>query len=292
MPLTSNLRAGLLLTCCVVATSDVKAQLPDPKMPQDERDRSRFSWQYLNPPELQFSCVGMSDSEENKLAELLAKGERHQQLAAARELWQGHSRRQAANVIKYLAGPPPGGEGYRKLQREIDDALKPQAILRELKEGDYLWGTWLAFLRPHEELVPTLLAGLKDKPPRDLGARGKGKSEFFPETMLALGNSGDARALAPLLELLKSDDYRIAGNAANALGYLGNSDAELKLIEALAGENGWRQVNACGALAKFGSRKALPALEKLAKDDRFTGALNVKGMAEDAIERINNREKR
>ena len=292
MPLSSSLRAGLLLTCCVVAISDVKAQLPDPKMPQGERERPRFSWQHLNPPELQFSCVGTSNDKEAKLADVLEKGEPDLQLAAARELWEGHSRRQASNVLKYLAGPPPGGEGFRKFQREIDAALKPQAILRELKEGDYLWGTWLAFLRPHEELVPTLLAGLKDEPPRDLGARGKGKSEFFPEAILALGNSGDARALEPLLELLKSDDYRIAGDAANALRYLGNADVEPKLIEALAWDNGWRQVKACGALGKLGSRKALPALEKLAKDDRYTGALNVKGMAEDAIERITKREKR
>ena len=84
-----------------------------------------------------------------------------------------------------------------------------------MTEGDYLWGTWLAFLRPHEQVVPTLLAALKDKPDRTLPAGRKGKSEFFSETMLALGNSGDARALKPLLELLKSDDYRIAGDAAN-----------------------------------------------------------------------------
>src|SRR5262245_22913141 len=180
MPWSSSLRTALLLTCCVIASSDVKAQLPGPKPSQGERERPRFSWQHLNPPELQFSDAGTSNSKEEKLAELLTKGEPHQQLAAATELWDGHSRRQAANVIKYLAGPPPGGDGFRKLQREVDAALKPQAILRELKEGDYLWGTWLAFLRPHEELVPTLLAGLKDKPPRDLGARGKGKSEFFP----------------------------------------------------------------------------------------------------------------
>jgi HEAT repeat protein len=133
---------------------------------------------------------------------------------------------------------------------------------------------------------------LKGKPPRELGVGGKGKSEFFPETMLALGNSGDARALGPLLELLKSDDYRIAGDAANALGYMANAEAERRLIEALAGDNGWCQVNACGALAKFGTRKALPALEKLARDERYTGALDVKGMAEGAIERITKREKR
>ena len=262
-----------------------------PRGATGERRLSRLSWQYLNPPELQFSCAGSSDTQEEKLAELLVKGEPHQRLAAARELWEGRSRRQASNVLRYLAGPPPGGEGFRKLQRETDAALKPQSILRDLKGGDYVWGTWLAFLRPHEDLVPTLLAGLEDKPPRGLGVRGQGKSEFFPETVLALGNSGDARALGPLLGLLKSDDYRIAGDAATALGYLGDADAEPSLIEALASDNGWRQVNACGALAKIGTRGSLPALEKLAKSDRPTGALSVRGAAEFAVQRITEREK-
>lgn len=290
MPLSSCLRAGLLLAGCFVAMRDGTAQLPDPKLPQAEKERPRFSQRYLNPPKLQFSCAGISDPEGDKLAEVVTKGDPPQQLAAARELWRGHSRRQASHVLQYLAGPPPGGEGFRQLQREADAALKPQAVLRELKEGDYLWGTWLAFLRPHEELVPTLLAGLKDKPPRQIGARGKGKSEYFAETTLALGNSGDARALGPLLELLKGDDYRVAGDAANALGYLGSVESEASLIAALAADNGWRQVKACGALAKFGSREALPALEKLAKDNRPTGSLNVRGMAEHAIEQITKRE--
>ncbi len=289
MPKLYGLRVALSLTCCIVATGDGKAQLPDPKLLQGERERPKFSRVYLNPPELQFGCVSSSDPEEGKLAKLLADGEPHRQLAAAKTLWEGHSRRQAANVIKYLAGPPPGGDGYRKLQREIDAALKPQAILRELTEGDYLWGTWLAFLRPHEDAVPTLLAGLKDEPPRDLLTKGKGKSKFFHETMLALGNSGDARALEPLLGLLKSENSWIAGDAANALGYLGDASVEPKLIEALAGENTWRQLQASMALAKFGSRKAL---EKLANDERYTGALNVRGMADDAIQRINERDKR
>jgi hypothetical protein len=45
-------------------------------------------------------------------------------------------------------------------------------------------------------------------------------------------------------------------------------------------------------LAKLGSRKALAALEKLAKDDRYTGALNVNGAAKYAVEQITKRDKR
>src|SRR5262249_22061749 len=160
-------------------------------------------------------------------------------LAAARALWQGHSRRYAAEVLKYLAGPPPGGEAYQAFQREVEASLRPDRILRELRKGDYEWGAWLAFLRPKEDFVPVLLAGLKDHP------------KSLPGTVLALGNSGDPRALKPLLKLLRSKDYRTAGDAAQALGYLGDVKAEPALIEALATDNGWRQVKACGALAKW-----------------------------------------
>ena len=144
--------------------------------------------------------------------------------------------------------------------------------MKELKDGDYTWGTWLAFLRPHNDLVPALLAALKDRP------------DARPETMLALGNSGDPRALDPLLALLKSKDYRTAGDAAQALGYLGDPKAEPALIEALAGK-GWPQLQASQALAIVGSPKALPGLEKLANGGS-AGALNIAGAARDAIVRI------
>jgi HEAT repeat protein len=115
---------------------------------------------------------------------------------------------------------------------------------------------------------------------------------LLSETVLALGNSGDRRALKPLLDLLKSKDYWTPGAAALALGYLGDPGAEPKLIDALAEDNSFRQVQACGALAKMGTRRSLPELEKLAKDHRYTGALNVRGMAAYAVEKIRKREKR
>ncbi len=273
----------------VLCAAHVNAQLPKPQAPLEDKESGRFSWQFLNPTELQFTCSSTSDAEEEELAKSLEMGEPHERLAAARELWDGRSRRQATNVLKYLTARPPGGEGFRKLQRDVEASLRPEAILRKLKDGDYLWGTWLAFLHPHEQLVPTLLEALEDKPGLAVGKR---KSEMLPETMLALGNSGDTRALAPLLKLLKSKKYQIAGDAANALGYFGNADTEPMLIEALAWDNVWRQLHASKALGKFGSVKALPALEAVAKDDRYTGGLNVKGSAETAIERIRKRLKR
>ena len=182
-------------------------------------------------------------------------------------------------MLKFLAGPPKGAE-FRAFHREVEAALQAPAVLLELQKGDYRWGTWLAFLRPHTDFVPVLLAGLKDQP------------ELLRETVLALGNTGDPRALAPLVKLLASKDNRTAGFAAQALGYLGNAEAEPQLIEALGTGTSWRQVKACGALARMGSGKALPALEKLAKSDEYTGALNVKGCAADAVTSITKREKR
>jgi HEAT repeat protein len=44
--------------------------------------------------------------------------------------------------------------------------------------------------------------------------------------------------------------------------------------------------------SRMGSRRAVPALERVAKDDSFKGILNVRGMAKDALERIAKREKR
>ena len=241
-----------------------------------------FSKEYLCPRELRHGCVTIRGVTEETLRKQLADDEADppEKLTAARALWRGRSRRYASDVLKFADGPPLGGEDYRAFQREVKAALKPDAVRCELRERDYLWGAWLAFLHPSKEFVTELIAALKAKP------------EMLSETILALGNSGDPRAVEPLIELLKSKDYWIPGDAAQALGYLGSQESEPQLIEALAQGNGWRQVKACGALARIGTKRSLSALEKLAADDRYTGALNIKGMAKDAIKRINKREMR
>ena len=234
------------------------------------------AYSHLNPPELQFSDFGTFNKAEDWFAERLAKGESSERLAAARALWRGRSRIHAADVIKFLAGPPPGGAEYRALQRQVEAAMQPESILRELKDGDYLWGTWLAFLRPHKDLVHPLLVGLK------------GKKNFLAETILALGNSGDPRALEPLLELLKSEEYRTPGDAAVALGYLGDVKAEPPLIEALDRDKSWVQFNAAKALGMVGTAKALPALMKVI-DRGSAGTLNTTGIAMKAVVHIERR---
>lgn len=247
---------------------------------QTRQDSTSAAFSSSLPQELQFSDgIGLA-AEEEALASTLAGGDPASRVAAARELWHGHSRRHARAVLKFVLGEPPKEETFAALKQDVQNGLQPQAILHELRDGDYWWGAWLAFVRPHKDLVPELMAGLKGKP------------ASLPETILALGKSGDPRALKPLLSLLKCDDYRTTGDAAQALGYLGAPEAEPKLVEALSRDWPWLQVKACGALAEIGTRRAIPALERLAKDDRYTGVLNVRGMAKHAIESIGKREKR
>jgi hypothetical protein len=275
-----RMNVGVLFALVTIAgSSSAQPAKPGPVAAKPERKTGRFSSTIGSLPyELQFSDFGFFDDDEEKYGKELAKGETHERIAAARILWEGHSRIEASNVLKFLAGPPPGGDKFRRLQRDVEASLQPQAILHELKEGDYLWGCWLAFLRPHKDLVPVLLAGLKDEP------------EMLSATALTLGNSGDPRAKEPLVELLKGKDDKPSMYAANGLGYLGTAEAEL--IDALARKDDLVKTLACRALEQTGSAKALPALEKLAKDDRDTGWVALQRAAKTAIESIKKREKK
>jgi hypothetical protein len=255
------------------ADKDVKRM--EEELEEDSARSGKFSQSI--PGELLRGSSWRLDGEEETLVQTLREGNPEEQLAAARALWRGHSRRYASQVLKFLADPPQGGEAYRAFQREVEATLEPQAIRRQLKWGDYPWGTWLAFLRPHKELVPALLEGLKDRPED-------------PETILALGNSGDPRVLPLLLKLLEVKDFTTPGHAAQALGYLGSPEAEPALLKALNADNPWLQVKACGALAKIGTRRAVPALKQLARDDSSHGIMNVRSRAQDALERIAKRE--
>jgi HEAT repeat protein len=280
MAISFRMTVGVMLILGTIAgLLSAQPAKPGPAAAKPERKLGRFSKPGMNlPMELRFGDFGFSSDDENEYKKALAEGDTHEKLAAARVLWEGHSRRQASNVLKFLADPPPGGDDFRKLQRDVESSLQPKAVLHELKEGDYLWGCWLAFLRPHNDYVPALLTGLKDHP------------DMLAETALALGNSGDPRAKDPLVELLRSKDDEFASIAARALGYLGIAEAEL--IEALTRKNNWIKANACCALEQTGSSKAIPALEKLAKDDRPTGAVALQYAAQTAIESIKKREKK
>jgi len=242
--------------------------------PTAAQSAMKSTFVYSDPSELQFSCAVFLNAQEEALAGKLSKGSAEERVAAARDLWNGHSRRHAGHVIEFILGRTSQTDSMAALKHIVEDSLKPEAILRELRQDDNLWGLWLAFLHPHEALVPDLLADLIKKP------------QNRPEVILALGKSGDPRALQPLLHLVDDSDYRIPGDAANALRYMTFPAAEQKLIEALSRDNGWLKVKACSALGKVGCPRALPALERIAKDRRSTGALSIRSTATCAIEAI------
>jgi HEAT repeat protein len=230
------------------------------------------------PYELQLSDSNWVDGVEEDCAKALAGNGKISRLIAAKALWYGHSRVHAAAVIKFVGEPPTEEkESFDAFKREVDDSLRPGAILRELQDGDYKWGAWLAFLRPHADLVPELLKALKEK------------KDHVRETSLALGKSRDDRALAPLVELLKTGDYFGAASAARALGYFGGPKVEQPLIEALAAGSAVRKMTACEALGRVGTRAAIPPLEKLAADKTYTGVINLRIAATQALEQIRSR---
>ena len=186
----------------------------------------------LVPSELQFSCMVGGDGNESDCLKILLDAEREpaERLAAARALWRGRSRPNASEVLKFLAGPPAGGDAYRAFQREVEASLQPAAVLRELKEGDHLWGALAGVPTSAQGSGACSVDGAQDKP----------KEQHA--TMLALGNSGDPRALEPLLARLADKDHAVRGYAAQALGYLGGPGVEAKLIEALSADYSWLHV--------------------------------------------------
>jgi hypothetical protein len=242
----------------------------------------RAAFSDCEPPQLQFSDargIGPDEERESQLAATLARADPAARLAAARELWRGHSRTHSRAVLTFAYWSGRKDDDFRSLRREVDGDLNPSTILRGLREGDYRWAAWRAGLRPHKDLVPVLLDALKDRP------------DYHSETILALGQSRDERALKTLVALLKGGDYRDAGDAAQALGLLGDPRAEPALIEALSAGAGWARVHSCIALAEVGTPAAVPALERLAKSDEYTGALAIKQMAQLALDRIAERTK-
>src|SRR5262249_5518198 len=130
--MTGQARIGALLVVmllCLAVPPSSPAQEGKKVLDKVLAEPEPFSRSYLNPPELQYGCVGTSDKDEEQYAERLRDGDSAARLEAARlrdgdsaarleaarALWKGHSRRYAADVVKYLAGPPPGGESFRAL---------------------------------------------------------------------------------------------------------------------------------------------------------------------------------
>ena len=235
---------------------------------------------FNTPPELRCSCGQGLDPAEERAGSLLSDP---RQIAAVRtdaasRLWIAKSRAYSHEVIAFVSKPiAGGGKPFRELAERISIDLTPESIDRELRHGSYEWGAWLAFLRPHKDLVPGLLHGLSAHP------------KHRHETILALGASGDARALPALLERLRSDEPYDSGFAASALAYYGDAGTEQALIDALDKQSSWSKASACLALGAIGTSQALQKLRLIADGPEDRGAIALKDVASKAIQQINQR---
>ncbi|MCY2931402.1 MAG: hypothetical protein NTV86_18320 [Planctomycetota bacterium] len=221
------------------------------------------SWKNFEPgepEELQFSCVTSSDSCEEFWHDLLRCQVGDVPAIAAQVLWTGHTRRHAEDVMEAVADKGHDSAAWKEVRRLVEETFRFDTMITEIVAGDKDWGLWLAAKRPNPEYVPALLAALATAP--------NGYSAY------ALGCSGDARALAPLVAQLKAGNYEMSGHAARALGLLGKPEAEGPLIESLAAPlHPWAQASACWALGQIGTwhRKSPPPLGRTYQGARHRG---------------------
>jgi hypothetical protein len=228
---------------------------------------------FTEPSELQYSCAVCVDSEEEALAVLLTDRREDLRVAAAECLWETHSRRHAREVLALVDGLHAQSDAARRLKETVEIELRTLAAPRSHVDDDPAWWAWLAALRPNPAMLPALEELVSRKRP-------------LPEAIYALGQSKDARALAPLLKVLSTGDVQMGGYAAEALGELGNPDAEPQLIQALQHDGQFLKAKTCIALGKIGTDRALPELRRLAADKGYQGAINVTGCARRAIAAI------
>jgi len=101
----------------------------------------------------------------------------------------------------------------------------------------------------------------------------------------ALGQIGDERAVAPLIEVLeKSKDNDSRKTAATALGQIGDERAVMLLDKLLEddGTDGELCLSIVGALGQIGGERAIRALTK-AMSDEFRGKKDLIGLMEVSV---------
>ena len=85
-------------------------------------------------------------------------------------------------------------------------------------------------------------------------------------TIDALGASGSAQAIGPIVELLGDPRQEVRGSAADALGRLRSPDVALRLMPLLSDRSAWVRAKAAGALYRLGDSSGLAVLQALAED--------------------------
>jgi len=109
---------------------------------------------------------------------------------------------------------------------------------------------------PEREVIAALIEALKDR-----------HSKVSAEAGNSLAALGDARAIAPLIELLGPDDFGVPRRASAALMKFG-AQAVKPLIETCRNSSDAQRDGIVSTLAKLGGVAVMPLVEALASDDR------------------------
>jgi hypothetical protein len=190
---------------------------------------------------------------------------RHEFLKAAmaQSLWDEYSEEYAQQIIELTGKLSGDSNDVIDLKENVAADLKPERILKELqkKDNEHLaWWVWLAVLRPHVSFKPVILELAETEYP-------------LPETVYALWQSRDPRALPVMLTILKNKqnlDDCLCCIAAEAIGDLGDASVEPQLLDALQGNPSKNpKAKICEALGKIGTKKSLPALQKIATAEEY-----------------------
>jgi len=93
---------------------------------------------------------------------------------------------------------------------------------------------------------------------------------------------GDERAVEPLIQALKDENWSVRVEAANALGTIGDKKAVEPLIQALKDENWSVRAEAANALGMIGDEKAVEPLIQVLQDKNE----DARKAAKESIEKI------
>jgi len=105
---------------------------------------------------------------------------------------------------------------------------------------------------------------------------------------VALGKIGDARAVAPLIEMLLDDNHRVRQGATKALGSIGDARAVKPLAGMLSDDDRGIRWTAAEALGEIDDERALEPLIKALGDEDFI----VRRNAAEALGKIGNKLRR
>ena len=105
---------------------------------------------------------------------------------------------------------------------------------------------------------------------------------YFEDKAISL-DSGDERAVEPLIELLKDNNINIRQRSVDALGAIGDKRAVVPLIELLKDEDNHIRQQSVAALGAINDKRAIEPLIKVLKDD---GDWGVREQSEYALVKI------